>query len=322
MEAARVAALRGHQVTLYEESSKLGGLMPMAAMVKGPHEQIMPFVDYLSNQVTKLGVEVKLGKKVDLALVEKLKPDVAIVATGGTYAIPNIPGIDSPKVISNQALHKMLKRGLKVVSPSRLRSLADVYMPIGKKVIVIGGQLQGIEVAEFLVHQNRDVTIVDEGPINDGPGGPLVGGSPFGMSLDGPPPMDGAPMGGPPTIDDGPPTGVPAFARPDTVCLGKNMNAVPRERIIYFLRTHGVKILMGVRYGEITKEGLTITLSNGLEKTLEADNIVLALPLAADTALADSLKGKVKEVHAVGDCKVPGLIETSVADANLTVRKI
>jgi pyruvate/2-oxoglutarate dehydrogenase complex dihydrolipoamide dehydrogenase (E3) component len=100
------------------------------------------------------------------------------------------------------------------------------------------------------------------------------------------------------------------------------MNGVPRERIIYYLRTHGVKILMGVRYDEITKKGLTITMSNGLMKTLQADNIVLALPLSADTALADSLRGRVKEVYAVGDCRSPGLIETSVADANLTARKI
>jgi 2,4-dienoyl-CoA reductase (NADPH2) len=306
--------LRGHQVTLYEESNMLGGLMPLAAMVKGPHEQIMDFVSYLSNQMTKLGVKVRLGERVDLAVVDRLKPDVVIVATGGKYASPNIPGIDKPKVVSNESLHKMLKRGLRVSSPKRLRSMARVYMPVGKKVIVIGGQIQGLEVAEFLVHQNRDVTIVDEGPINDGPGGPRAGGGPSG------PPTDGPPTDGPPT--DGPPTGAPPFAGPETFCLGKNMPGVPRERIIYFLRTHGVKILMGVKYHEITDEGVTITMSNGLRKSLEADSIVLALPLTADTWLADGLKGIVNEVYAVGDCKRPGLIDTNVADANLTARKI
>jgi 2,4-dienoyl-CoA reductase (NADPH2) len=314
MEAARVAALRGHQVTLYEESTRLGGLMPLAAMVKGPHEQIMDFVKYLSNQMTKLGVEVRLGERVDLALVDRLKPDAAIVATGGAYAIPNIPGIDNPKVVSNESLHKMLKRGLRFSSPTRLRSLAGVYMPVGKRVIVIGGQIQGLEVAEFLVHQNRDVTIVEEGSIDDGPGGPRAAGDFSGPSADGPP-TDGPPP-------DGPPTGVPPFARPETFCLGKNMPGVPRERIIYFLRIHGVKILMGVEYNEITDDGMTITMSNGLKKSLEADSIVLALPLTADTWLADGLKGRVNEVYAVGDCKRPGLIDTNVADANLTARKI
>jgi 2,4-dienoyl-CoA reductase (NADPH2) len=316
MEAARVASLRGHQVALYEEATKLGGLMPMAAMIKGPHEQILPFVNYLANEMTRLGVKVRLGEKVDMSVVDRLKPDVAIVATGGTYALPKIPGMNNPKVISHEALHKMVKKCLKVLSPAKLRALADVYMPIGKRVIVIGGQIQGLEVAEFLVHLNRDVTIVDEGPIDDGPGGPLVGGSAFGVPADEAFPADGPPL------TDGPPTGVPPFARPDTFCLGKNMNGVPRERIIYFLRTHGVRILMGVRYIEITTEGLTIRMDNGLEKTLEADNVVLALPLMADSTLEKSLKGRIREVYAVGDCRRPGLIETSVADANLTARRI
>jgi hypothetical protein len=169
-------------------------------------------------------------------------------------------------------------------------------------------------VAEFLVHQNRDVTIVEEGSIDDGPGGPRAAGDFSGPSADGPP-TDGPPP-------DGPPTGVPPFARPETFCLGKNMPGVPRERIIYFLRIHGVKILMGVEYNEITDDGMTITMSNGLKKSLEADSIVLALPLTADTWLADGLKGRVDEVYAVGDCKRPGLIDTNVADANLTARKI
>jgi 2,4-dienoyl-CoA reductase (NADPH2) len=79
---------------------------------------------------------------------------------------------------------------------------------------------------------------------------------------------------------------------------------------------------MGVSCDEITDEGMTITMSNGLKKLVVADSIVLALPLMADTALADSLKGMVKEVYAVGDCKRPGLIDTNVADANLTARII
>jgi len=291
----------------------------MAAMVKGPHEQIMPFVSYLTNQITRLGVEVKLNKRVDLSVVDRLKPDAVIVATGGAYASASIPGIDNAKVISNEDLHKMLKRGLKVLSPAKLRSLADVYTPIGRRVIVIGGQIQGLEVAEFLVHQKRDVTIVDEGPVNDGPGGPSAGGFPGGMPVDGPPPTVELSIG---ASTDGPPTGVPPFARPDTFYLGKHMNNVPRERIIYYLQTHGVKILMGVTLVDVTDEGLTIVMSSGLKEMIGADSIVLALPLTANTILADSLKGIVKEVYAVGDCRRPGLIETSVADANLTARKI
>ncbi|MBN1631420.1 MAG: FAD-dependent oxidoreductase, partial [Thermoleophilia bacterium] len=82
MEAARVSALRGHDVTLVEKQSILGGLLPIAAMVKGPHpEDVMLIVDYLSGQLRKLGVKVQLGKEADAAMVEEMKPDVVFVAT-------------------------------------------------------------------------------------------------------------------------------------------------------------------------------------------------------------------------------------------------
>lgn len=167
MEAARVAALRGHEVMLYEKSTRLGGIMPVAAIVKGQHEKILEFVNYLSNQMNKLGVDIKLGKEVDLATVKKLNPDVVVIATGGVTASPDIPGIDNPKVISSDSLHKTLELGLKFVNPFTLRSLTNFYMPVGQKVIIIGGQIQGVQLAEFLSQRGRDVTIVDDGPIEN-----------------------------------------------------------------------------------------------------------------------------------------------------------
>jgi 2,4-dienoyl-CoA reductase (NADPH2) len=164
LEAARIAALRGHQVMLCEKSSRLGGLMPLAAMVKGPHEKILDYVNYLSGQMVRLGVNIKLGQEVTTELVEKTNPDVVIIATGGIATVPNIPGIDNPKVISNARLHRTLETGLKFIPPFTLRALTKFYMPVGRKVVIIGGQIQGLQLAEFLVQRGRDVTIVDEGP--------------------------------------------------------------------------------------------------------------------------------------------------------------
>jgi len=163
MEAARVSAIRGHDVTLYEKAPKLGGLLPIAAIVKGPHPEDVPLIaDYLDRQIRKLGVKVVTGKAADLATVEQVKPDVVFLATGATATVPAIKGIDRSNVVSGAALHKKLKMATRFLPPYTLRRLTKFYMPLGKNVVVIGGALQGCELAEFLVKRGRNVTIVEQ----------------------------------------------------------------------------------------------------------------------------------------------------------------
>jgi 2,4-dienoyl-CoA reductase (NADPH2) len=162
MEAARVAAIRGHEVTLFERSSKLGGLLPLAAMVKGLEIENLPaIVEYFAGQMKKLGVTVRLSTEATPSVVQGIGPDAVIVATGGIPTVPQIPGIDAPNVVKNTDLHKMLKLFLKFVGPKTLRSLTKLWMPVGKRVVIIGGGIQGCELAEFLVKRQRKVTIVD-----------------------------------------------------------------------------------------------------------------------------------------------------------------
>lgn len=162
MEAARVAALRGHEVLLYEREHKLGGLIPLAALVKGLEiEDLVALVRYLKTQITKVGVTVKLGTEVNLPLVEELRPDVAILAAGGIPSVQEIPGINGPNVVSNADLHRRLKIYLRFLGPRVLRWLTRFWMPLGKKVIIVGGAIQGCELAEFLTKRGRKVTIVD-----------------------------------------------------------------------------------------------------------------------------------------------------------------
>jgi 2,4-dienoyl-CoA reductase (NADPH2) len=162
LEAARVAALRGHKVILFEKSSKLGGLLPLAALVKGLEiEDLSAIVRYLKRQITKLGVKTRLGKEVTPSVIEEIKPDVILIATGGTPAVPEIPGINRRNVVSNADLHHMLKFFMKFIGPKTLRQLSKLWMPIGKRVVIIGGGIQGCELAEFLVKRGRNVTIVD-----------------------------------------------------------------------------------------------------------------------------------------------------------------
>jgi 2,4-dienoyl-CoA reductase (NADPH2) len=162
MEAARVAALRGHEVMLYERTHKLGGLLPLAAMIKGLEIEDLPaLVRYLKKQITRLDIKVRLGKEINLSVIMEIKPDVLILATGGTPTVPGIPGINRRSVVSSDELHRRLKFYLRFLGPGLLGWLTRFWMPLGKRVVIIGGAIQACELAEFLVKRGRTVTIVD-----------------------------------------------------------------------------------------------------------------------------------------------------------------
>ena len=162
MEAARVAALMGHNVTLYEKSAKLGGLLPLASLIKGPEIEDLPaIIRYFEVQLKKLGVKIELGKEFQPVLVDELKPDVVIVATGGTLTVPPVKGIENRKVMTTPALHQKVKPFLKLFGPKTLGWLTKFYLPIGKRVVIIGTGLHGCETAEFLIKRGRQVTLVD-----------------------------------------------------------------------------------------------------------------------------------------------------------------
>jgi len=138
----------------------MGGLLPLASMIKGFEiEDLRLLVRYLINQVSKLGVEIRLGKEFTPSTIEKTRPDVVILATGGIPTLPQIPGIHNRNVVSSAVIHKMLKPLLNILGPRTLRWLTKIWMPIGKSVVIIGGAIQGCELAEFLVKRRRHVTI-------------------------------------------------------------------------------------------------------------------------------------------------------------------
>jgi len=142
LEAARVAALRGHEVTLYEKADKLGGQFLIAILPPMKQEFTMA-IKYLSTQVRKVGVKVEMGKEVTPAVVERLKPDVVIVATGGQPLIPeDIPGTNLEKVVTANDV------------------LTEKVLP-GQRVAILGGGMVGCETAEFLAQRGKDVTIIE-----------------------------------------------------------------------------------------------------------------------------------------------------------------
>lgn len=143
MEAARVAALRGHKVVLFDDGDELGGQMLLA--VKPPFkETIETFRQYLVRQVNKSGVELRLGVKFAPNLLAKLRPDTVVLATGVVPVIPQIPGIDGKHVVQAK----------------------EVLMGVetGERVVVIGGELVGCETALYLAERGKKVTIMRRGP--------------------------------------------------------------------------------------------------------------------------------------------------------------
>jgi 2,4-dienoyl-CoA reductase (NADPH2) len=162
METARVAALRQHEVILLEKEPQLGGSMLLSALVKGfEREDVLGLVRFLKTQITKLGVEIRLGQEVNKPVLEGIKPDVLVIATGGIHDVPNVPGIDKRNVVTSKAIHRQLKGYLRFIPPRVLRPLTKIWMPIGRRVVIMGGGIHGCQTAAFLVKRGRKVTIVD-----------------------------------------------------------------------------------------------------------------------------------------------------------------
>ena len=163
-----MAALRGHEVMLYEREPNLGGLLPLAALVKGLEIEDLPaIVRYLKTQITKLGVNIRLGKEFTPSLIGEVKPDVVILATGCIPVIPEIPGIKGSNVLSADELHSRLKdyEGVEGATHKISNKILDAFL--GDKIVIIGGTTEGFTLAGFLVEHGRDVTIVDTGKILD-----------------------------------------------------------------------------------------------------------------------------------------------------------
>lgn len=139
MEAARIAAQRGHTVTLYEKRGALGGLLPFAAMIKGPHENLEDLCKYLVRQQELKGVTVVTGTEVTAELVKQEAPDAVILAAGG----------QRPEM------------GLKASGATNVISIEEITAAeIGEHVTILGGNVQAVDAAQYLVAQGKHVTIV------------------------------------------------------------------------------------------------------------------------------------------------------------------
>ncbi len=139
MEAAMMLGKRGHSVSLYEKTDRLGGQWNILASYR---PEVSSITNYLSRELAKSGVQVYYNTQVDVELVKKLQPDAVVIATGAMQKLPDIPGVRGRNVVlANDVLSRKVETG--------------------KEVVVLGGGIVGMEAAVFLAKQGKKVSIVD-----------------------------------------------------------------------------------------------------------------------------------------------------------------
>jgi 2,4-dienoyl-CoA reductase (NADPH2) len=289
MEAARVAALRGHDVTLCEKRERLGGTLFFSSLV---YEVNGKLAEWLETQVRKLPVELRLGREVTPALVKELAPDVVLVAVGARREAPPIPGVDRPEVLSGDGLRRLLTGGDPGAAARKLplrqrvmlgmgsllglsnrlalaRQLTRHWMPLGKRVAIVGGGLVGIELAEFLSERGREVAVLEEG-----------------------------------------------------TTFAAQMAPPRRWRALHELRERGVDLRSQVRVEAIRDEGVTFSDEGGGRHTVAVDSVILAAGARDNRGLAEAIADLGPEVHSIGDCDGIGYIEGAILDGARAARQI
>lgn len=143
MQAALSLALRGIEVALYEQDSKLGGLLNLAGLPPHKH-RVLELRDYLIRQINKSKVNLHLNSSYDLASLKADKPDYLVIATGSRPVLPPIKGVDS-KICLNLA--EVLENPIKLIN---------------REVVIVGGGSNGCEVADFLLQGDNHLTIIEQ----------------------------------------------------------------------------------------------------------------------------------------------------------------
>lgn len=144
LEAARVLALRGCRVTLFEKHEEPGGQMLLNRWVPG-REEMAGHLAWQAAAAVRAGVEMKLGIEATAEGVLALRADAIVVATGATLGLPAVPGVLDSPVVAAEAI---------------------IRRPIGgvRRALVMGGGIRGIAVARLLAGKGSQVLLVEPGP--------------------------------------------------------------------------------------------------------------------------------------------------------------
>jgi 2,4-dienoyl-CoA reductase-like NADH-dependent reductase (Old Yellow Enzyme family)/NADPH-dependent 2,4-dienoyl-CoA reductase/sulfur reductase-like enzyme len=287
MEAARLLAMQGHHVEVWEKDKDLGGTVRIATLAYEPNGQL---ITYLDNSLKELGVKIKRNTLASIESIQSFQADHVLMAVGANRDAPSIPGKDLNHVFDGEQLRGLLFGSdlsamrklslfqqivLKIGRASQLLRnvkaltiLSKIWMPISKNIIIIGGDLVGLELAEFLIERGRKVTVLEP-----------------------------------------------------SATLGPNLSIVRRSRVVHLLKENGATLLTNATINEISKEG--VLYEHGEEAHLaEADQVIIAMGANPNLELTNALKEKNIAVTPIGDCTSVGYIHGAIADARNAVLAI
>lgn len=278
MSAATIAASRGHQVTLFEASTEVGGQFNLAKVVPGK-EEFHETIRYFKVQIEKTGVDLRLNTKVNREQLEREGFDDVVIATGVIPRGLKIDGSDAPQVLS----YAEVLRGA----------------PVGYWVAVIGAGGIGFDVSEFLLkpeHQPQPQPLAEwqrEWGIDPNPNYMTEGGF---VPAEVEPPIRQIYL-------------MQRKTTPLGIGLGKTSGWVHRAQ----LKKHAVKMLRGVQYKAVTNEGLWIE-SNGHDQLLRVDTIVVC---AGQESVKDLMpkegESTLANYHIIGGAKLAGELDAKRA---------
>ena len=141
LETAWRLAKAGHQVTVLEQDTKIGGQFRIAALPPTKVE-IIRLLKYWIRMCEKYGVDIQTGVAATADTIKAMNADAVVLATGAKLLKPAIPGIDKPKFLE----------------PAEI---LDGKKNVGSKVLVCGGGLVGVETTEFIAERGAQVTVID-----------------------------------------------------------------------------------------------------------------------------------------------------------------
>ena len=264
-----IAALRGHDVTLFEQKDTIGGQMNMANQIPGK-EEFNETIRYFRKQLELSGVRVRLNKKATAADLVSEGYDAVILASGVVPRRPEIAGIDHPKVLSyvDVLLHKKA---------------------VGEQVAIVGAGGIGFDVAEYITHPAGVSTSLDREAFLKEWGVDRDYNLPGGLAKSRPP--------------------VPSSGRRVYLLqrkpakmgetLGKTTGWIHRVT----LKQRNVVMINNVTYDKIDDAGLHITLK-GAPEVLEVDTVIICAGQESLRELKDSLKSEGMPLHLIGGAEL------------------
>ncbi len=277
LSAAMTAADRGHHVTLYDRSDRLGGQLNMAKQVPGK-EEFHGLVAWYETMVAKSSIDLRLNTTAREADLQNA--DEVIIATGVTPRDPQIPGQDGPNVVS---YIDVLRHGANV----------------GKRVAVIGAGGIGFDVSEFLVTGDSPTEDLEAWKAEWGVGDPsdTRGGL--------------RPEGAQPEAAERQVTLLQRKPEKPGRRLGKTTGWIHRAT----LQMKGVKMIAGVNYERIDADGLHVSDGEAREnlRLIEVDTIVLCAGQLPERSLADKLEAQGTPCHIIGGADVAGELDAKRA---------